>query len=65
MPKMKTHKGAAKRFRRTGTGKFRRYRANKNHLMTKKNARRKRRLRQSTGVAPANQKQVRRLLPNS
>ena len=45
MPKMKTHRGAAKRFRRTGTGKLRRRRANKNHILEKKSPKRKRRLR--------------------
>ncbi len=45
MPKMKTHKGAKKRFSVTGTGKVRRLKANKSHILTKKDARRKRRLR--------------------
>lgn len=51
MPKMKTHKGAKKRFSVTGTGKVRRLRANKSHILTKKSAKRKRRLRQATIVA--------------
>jgi len=45
MPKMKTRKGAAKRFKRTGTGKYIHYRAGGRHLMSKKSAKRKRRLR--------------------
>ena len=50
MPKMKTHRGAAKRFRRTGTGKLRRRRANKNHILEKKSPKRKRQLRRLTEV---------------
>ena len=46
MPKMKTHKGAAKRFRKTGTGKLKRAKAFKSHILTKKSAKRKRHLRQ-------------------
>ena len=45
MPKMKTNRGAAKRMRKTGTGKIRRMRANKSHILTKKDRKRKRRLR--------------------
>jgi large subunit ribosomal protein L35 len=51
MPKMKTHKGAKKRFSVTGTGKVRRLKAYKSHILTKKDARRKRRLRRPTMVA--------------
>lgn len=51
MPKMKTHKGAKKRFTVTATGKVRRLKANKSHILTKKDARRKRRLRRPTTVA--------------
>ncbi len=46
MPKMKTRKGAAKRLKRTGTGKYIHHRAGGRHIMSKKNAKRKRRLRQ-------------------
>jgi len=45
MPKMKTRKGAAKRLKRTGTGKYIHYRAGGRHIMSKKSAKRKRRLR--------------------
>ena len=48
MPKMKTHKGAAKRFRKTGTGKLKRAKAFKSHILTKKSAKRKRNLRKAT-----------------
>jgi len=50
MPKMKTHKGAKKRFKVTGTGKVKRLRAFKSHILTKKDAKRKRRLRQATTI---------------
>ena len=49
--KMKTHKGAAKRFKLTGSGKVKRMKAYKSHILTKKTAKRKRRLRQDTLVA--------------
>jgi large subunit ribosomal protein L35 len=51
MPKMKTHKGAKKRFKVTGTGKVKRLRAYKSHILTKKDPKRKRRLRQATTIA--------------
>ena len=50
MPKMKTHKGAKKRFSVTGTGKVRRLKAYKSHILTKKTSKRKRRLRQGTTI---------------
>jgi large subunit ribosomal protein L35 len=50
MPKMKTHKGAKKRFSVTGTGKIRRLKANKSHILTKKDSKRKRHLRRATIV---------------
>ena len=50
MPKMKTHKGAAKRFKVTGSGKVKRNRAFKSHILTKKDPKRKRRLRQGTTI---------------
>jgi large subunit ribosomal protein L35 len=52
MPKMKTHKGAKKRFSVTATGKVRRLKAYKSHILTKKSAKRKRRLRRPTIVHP-------------
>ena len=51
MPKIKTHRGAAKRFRKTATGKFKRAKANKSHILTKKAPGRKRGLAQSTIVS--------------
>jgi large subunit ribosomal protein L35 len=64
MPKMKTNRAAAKRIKRTGTGKLRRRRANKSHILTKKTTKRKRRLRQATLVDPKDEKRINRLLPN-
>ncbi|MGB9887261.1 MAG: 50S ribosomal protein L35 [Moorellales bacterium] len=63
MPKMKTHRGAAKRFRYTGGGRIRRAKAYKSHLLAKKPSRRKRRLRHLVLVNPSDQRHVRRLLP--
>ena len=64
MPKMKSHSGAAKRFKKTGTGKIVRNRANKQHILTKKNAKRKRQLRNDAIITPADAKRVRQMLPN-
>ena len=64
MPKMKTNRGAAKRLRKTATGKIRRRRANKSHILTKKDRKRKRRLRSPALVAKADEKRVKRLLVN-
>ena len=63
MPKMKTNRSAAKRFGKTGSGKFTRRRQNLRHILTKKNAKRTRRLGQGTLVDKANEKAVRRLMP--
>jgi large subunit ribosomal protein L35 len=63
MPKMKTDRGAAKRFKITGTGKIRRRKANRSHLLEKKSSRRTRRLGRETDVAKsADRREVRRLL---
>ena len=63
MPKMKTHKGAKKRFSITGTGKVRRLKANKSHILTKKGPKRKRNLRRATTVATNGEaKNIKRLL---
>ena len=61
--KLKTHRGAAKRFKLTGTGKIVRAKASKSHLLTVKNKKRKRRLRKSTLVHTAQAENMRRLLP--
>jgi len=63
MPKMKTHRGAAKRLSKTGTGRLKRNRANKSHILTKKTRKRKRRLRQPDLVAKSDEKRLKRLLP--
>jgi len=63
MPKIKTNRGAAKRFRKTGTGKIRRNKAFTSHILTKKTTKRKRDLRQSTLVSPADERNVSRLIP--
>lgn len=62
MPKMKTNKSAAKRFRITGTGKVRRFKANKSHILTKKTAKRKRQLRSPGLVSPADEGRIKRML---
>ncbi|GAB6184258.1 50S ribosomal protein L35 [Thermodesulfovibrio hydrogeniphilus] len=63
MPKIKTHRGAAKRFKVTGTGKIVRRRANKSHLLTGKPSKRTRRLRQAALVDETMYKTVRALIP--
>ncbi|HEY9240646.1 MAG TPA: 50S ribosomal protein L35 [Streptosporangiaceae bacterium] len=62
MPKMKTHSGAAKRFRVTGTGKVIRRRANMNHLLEHKPSRRTRRLNRDVTLAPADVRKTKKLL---
>ena len=63
MPKMKTHRGAAKRFSLTGTGKIKRAKANKRHLLTSKSTKRKRSLRKATYADATNVLAVKRMLP--
>jgi len=63
MPKIKTKRGAAKRFKTTGSGKIVRNKAFANHILTKKSPKRKRGLRKSTLVDSTNKKNVSRLLP--
>ena len=62
MPKMKTNRSAAKRFRKTGKGKVRRFQANKSHILTKKTAKRKRHLRGGKLVSKADERRVKRML---
>ena len=62
MPKLKTKRGAAKRFRKTSSG-FKHKQANKNHILTKKAQKRKRQLRGMEGVAKADVPVLRRMLP--
>jgi large subunit ribosomal protein L35 len=63
MPKMKTHRGTAKRVKKTGTGKLKRMRAYKSHILTKKTQKRKRRLRKPDLVAKGDAKRLHKLLP--
>ncbi|MFO7280074.1 MAG: 50S ribosomal protein L35 [Thermoanaerobacterales bacterium] len=62
MPKMKTHRGAAKRFKTTGTGRLRRRQTNVNHILEKKAPARKRRLRRPADVAKGDLARVGRML---
>ena len=65
MPKIKTNRGAAKRFSRTGAGGFKRAQSHKRHILTKKSSKRKRQLGSIEQVAAADVKTVRRMLPYS
>jgi large subunit ribosomal protein L35 len=62
MPKMKTHSGAKKRFKVTGTGKLRRLQINNNHILEKKPSKRMRRLKGEVGVAPGDAARMKKLL---
>jgi len=62
MPKMKTHRGAAKRFKKTATGKLKRGHSMKRHILTKKSPKRKRNLRDSALVSKGDEKRMTRLL---
>ena len=63
MPKMKTNRGAAKRFKATGAGRIRRHKAYSSHILTKKSTKRKRNLRKASLIAEVDAKAVRRMLP--
>lgn len=63
MPKMKTHRGAAKRIKKTGTGKFKKSKAFKSHILEKKSAKRKRNLRKANLASTAENRKLRVLLP--
>lgn len=63
MPKMKTCKSAAKRFKKTGTGKLVRRKAYKSHILTKKSTKRKRNLRQATITDATNAQNMKKILP--
>jgi len=63
MPKMKTHKGASKRLKMTASGRLKRHKANHSHILTKKDRKRKRRLRSSDLVDKSDEKPTKRLLP--
>ena len=62
MPKQKTNRSAAKRFKKTGTGKYKRRKAYTSHILTKKSPKRKRQLRKPAIVSKADEKRVKRLL---
>jgi large subunit ribosomal protein L35 len=63
MPKLKTNRGAAKRFKRTGSGKFKKIKAYHRHILTTKSTKRKRRLRQSSLIDKSDAKAIRKLVP--
>ncbi len=63
MPKMKTKRAAAKRFKKTGNGELKRYKAYKSHILTKKSSKRKRNLRKPTMTDPTNVKNMKKILP--
>ncbi len=65
MPKIKTSKSAAKRFKRTATGKIKRRKAYHTHILTKKSAKRKRNLRKQALVSKVEAQKIGRLIPNS
>ena len=63
MPKMKTSRAAAKRFKKTGTGQLKRMKAYKSHILTKKTTKRKRKLRKAALVDSTNVKNMKKILP--
>ncbi|MDK2798596.1 MAG: large subunit ribosomal protein [Clostridiales bacterium] len=63
MPKLKTHRGAAKRFNLTKSGKVKRSKAYKSHILTKKSTKRKRNLRKTAYASTANEAVVKKLIP--
>ncbi|MDH5611398.1 MAG: 50S ribosomal protein L35 [Gammaproteobacteria bacterium] len=63
MPKMKTHRGAAKRFSRTGSGALKRGNSHRRHILTKKSTKRKRHLREASSVHDNDIMMINRLLP--
>ncbi len=64
MPKIKTNRAAAKRFKKTGSGKFKFRKSHAGHILTKKTTKRKRGYRQDQILDSSNEKEVKRLLPN-
>ncbi|MBI5664067.1 MAG: 50S ribosomal protein L35 [Nitrospirae bacterium] len=64
MPKLKTHRGAAKRFKKTGTGKIKRSKAFMGHLLTSKSSKRTKQLRKSGLVHKTNLDAIRKIMPN-
>jgi len=64
MPKIKTNRAAAKRFKKTGSGKYTYAKSHASHILTKKTTKRKRSLRKTMVIDITNMKELRRLLPN-
>lgn len=64
MPKIKTNRSAAKRFHKTGTGKYKFFKSHASHILTSKSPKRKRGLRQAQIIAKSDMREVRHLLPN-
>jgi len=63
MPKLKTNRGAAKRFKKTARGRFKRSQSHLRHILTKKSTKRKRQLRADSMIADADVKAVKQMLP--
>jgi large subunit ribosomal protein L35 len=63
MPKLKTHRGASKRFKKTASGKVKRGHSHLRHILTSKNKKRKRKLGTATLVDPADQPKIKRMIP--
>lgn len=63
MPKVKTHRGAAKRIKKTGTGKYMKMKSNKSHILTKKTTKRKRKLRKANEVDKGNSRKIKKIAP--
>lgn len=63
MPKIKTNRGAAKRFKRTASGSFKRTQSHRRHILTKKSSKRKRQLRTAAALHPADIRAARRMIP--
>lgn len=64
MPKIKTNRGAAKRFKKTGSGRFKHRASNRSHILTKKSSKRKRQLRGMDLVCKADHDAIKQMLPN-
>jgi large subunit ribosomal protein L35 len=65
MPKLKTNRGAAKRFAKTGSGGFKRAQSHRSHILTKKSTKRKRHLRSAAMIHPSDVASIRQMLPHS
>jgi large subunit ribosomal protein L35 len=65
MPKLKTNRGAAKRFKPTGSGGFKRAQSHRRHILTKKSTKRKRHLRSTSMIAESDKASVRQMLPHA